>query len=214
MAATLSPFGMRPINLIGGQAFSGGTVREYLLPSNVALAYYTGALMKLDTNGVITPWSSTAPVAPVWTGTATAGSAGIVGICAGVRYVSIDTKQPLHAQYLPTGAVTAGYTDVWIKVWDDPDQLYTIQCDTAVGSKTNGARGAIGQNVQMKTFTGSATTGLSNMVADTGSNWGSTASTATLPLRIVDIATPNDTYPELIVKFNLGVHSYYNSLAI
>jgi hypothetical protein len=27
MASVLSPFGLRPINLIGGQAFNGGVIR-------------------------------------------------------------------------------------------------------------------------------------------------------------------------------------------
>jgi hypothetical protein len=213
MANVASPFGLKPINLIGGQHFNGGTIREYKLPSNVAAAYYTGAVIYMNTNGVPTPASAT-PVAPKYTATSADGTAGILGVCVGVRYVSPDTKQPLFAQYLPSGAITAGYSDVWIRVNDDPDQLYSIQADTAVGSKTNGARGAIGQNAALKTFTGSATTGLSNTVLDTGSNWGSCASTTTLAMRIVDIITPDETYPEVLVKFNFGVHSYYNPLGV
>jgi hypothetical protein len=213
MANVASPFGLKPINLIGGQAFNGGVIREYKLPSNVAAAYYTGAVMYMNTNGVPTPISAT-PVAPKYTATSADGTAGILGVCMGVRYVSPDTKQPLYAQYLPSGAITAGYTDVYIRVCDDPDQLYSIQADTAVGSKTNGALGAIGQNAPLKTFSGSAATGLATTVLDTGTNWGTCASTTTLAMRIVDIITPDDTYPEVLVKFNHGVHSYYNPLGV
>lgn len=213
MANVASPFGLKPINLIGGQAFNGGVIREYKLPSNVAAAYYTGAVMYMNTNGVPTPISAT-PVAPKYTATSADGTAGILGVCMGVRYVSPDTKQPLYAQYLPSGAITAGYTDVYIRVCDDPDQLYSIQADTAVGSKTNGALGAIGQNAPLKTFSGNAATGLATTVLDTGTNWGTCASTTTLAMRIVDIITPDDTYPEVLVKFNHGVHSYYNPLGV
>jgi hypothetical protein len=213
MANVASPFGLKPINLIGGQAFNGGVIREYKLPSNVAAAYYTGAVMYMNTNGVPTPIAAT-PVAPKYTATSADGTAGILGVCMGVRYVSPDTKQPLYAQYLPSGAITAGYTDVYIRVCDDPDQLYSIQADTAVGSKTNGALGAIGQNAPLKTFSGNAATGLATTVLDTGTNWGTCASTTTLAMRIVDIITPDDTYPEVLVKFNHGVHSYYNPLGV
>lgn len=213
MAATASPFGLRPLNLIGGQPYNGGAIREFKLPSNVASAYYTGQVIYLATNGVPTPVASS-PVAQDLQATSVAGTAGVIGVMVGCRYFDPVLKYWLHGQYLPTGAITAGYTDVWIKVNDDPNQLYLIQADTAVGSKTNGARGAIGQNAAIKTFTGSATTGLSNTVLDTGSNWGSCAATTTLGFRIVDIHTPDDTYPEVIVKFNQGCHSYVNALGV
>ena len=213
MAATQTPFGLKPVNLIGGQAFNGGTIREYKLNANVASAYYTGAIMFMDATGLVKPIAAT-PVAPEYAATSTAGTAGILGVCVGVRYVSPATNQSLYAQYLPSGAITAGYTDVYIRINDDPDQLYSIQADTAVGSRTYGAIGTIGQNAAVKTFTGNNTTGLSQTALDTGSNWGSCAATTTLAMRIVDIITPTDTYPEVLVKFNFGVHSYMNPLGV
>ena len=212
MASTLTPFGLKPVNLIGGQSFNGGTIREYKLNANVAAAYYSGAVMYM-TSGLVTPISAT-PVAPEYAATSTPGTAGILGVCVGVRYVSPATGQNLYAQYLPSGAISAGYSEVYIRVNDDPDQLYSIQANTAVGSKTYGALGAIGQNAALATFTGNATTGLSQTALDTGSNWGSCASTTTLAMRIVDIITPTDTYPEVLVKFNFGVHSYYNPVGV
>jgi hypothetical protein len=213
MAATASPFGLKPVQLIGGQTFNGGVIREFKLPSNVAAAYYTGAVIYMNTNGVPTPISAT-PVAPKYTATSADGTAGILGVCVGVRFVNPATNQPLYSQTLPSGAITAGYTDVYIRVCDDPDQLYSIQAATVIGSKTNGALGAIGQNAALTGFSGSATTGLANTALDTGSNWGSCASTTTLAMRIVDIITPNDAYPEVLVKFNHGVHSYVNPLGV
>lgn len=213
MAATASPFGLKPVQLIGGQTFNGGVIREFRLPSNVATAYFTGSVIYMNTNGVPTPISAT-PVAPKYTATSSDGTAGILGVCVGVRFVNPATNQPLYAQTLPANAITAGYTDVFIRVCDDPDQLYSIQAATVVGSKTNGALGAIGQNAALSGFSGSATTGLANTALDTGSNWGSCASTTTLAMRIVDIITPSDAYPEVLVKFNHGVHSYVNPLGV
>lgn len=213
MAATASPFGLKPVQLIGGQTFNGGVIREFRLPSNVATAYFTGSVIYMNTNGVPTPISAT-PVAPKYTATSSDGTAGILGVCVGVRFVNPATNQPLYSQTLPANAITAGYTDVFIRVCDDPDQLYSIQAATVVGSKTNGALGAIGQNAALSGFSGSATTGLANTALDTGSNWGSCASTTTLAMRIVDIITPSDAYPEVLVKFNHGVHSYVNPLGV
>ena len=49
-----------------------------------------------------------------------------------------------------------------------------------------------------------------------GANGGSLAATSTLAMRIVDVVrgTESDTYPEFLVKFNVGVHSYTNSLGV
>jgi hypothetical protein len=33
-------------------------------------------------------------------------------------------------------------------------------------------------------------------------------------MRIVDILTPDDAYPEVLVKFNQGVHSYYSATGV
>jgi hypothetical protein len=205
MASTVSPFGLKPVNLIGGQSFNGGTIREYLLPSNVAAAYYTGSVIYMNTNGVPTAITAT-PVA----GT----TAGVLGVMVGVRYTDPTLKYTLFSQTLVSGAYTAGYRDIYIRVCDDPDQLYSIQAATVIGSKTNGARGAIGQNAAVSAFSGSATTGLADTALLTGTNWGSCASTNTLAMRIVDIITPDDTYPEVLVKFNQGVHSYLFSTGV
>lgn len=212
MASTQSGFGLRPYNLVGGQHYSGGSIREIYLPSDVA-AFYFGCVVYLNTASVITPIGSS-PTAPKIPSTSADATAGVLGVCVGVRYVDPILKYSMHSQYLPANATTAGYTDIWIKVCDDPNQLYMIQADTAVGTKPNGARGAIGQNGALKTFTGTASTTLSNTVLDTGSNWGSLAATSTLAMRVVDVVTPNDTYPELIVKFNAGLHAYNNPLGI
>lgn len=216
MASTASPFGLKPVNLIGSQSFNGGVIREFKLPSNVAAAYYTGSVIYMAANGVPTPVASS-PVGPRYTTTAADGTSGVLGVCVGVRYVNPATLQPLYSQYLPSGAITAGYSDVWIRVCDDPDQLYSIQADSLVGSKTNGARGAIGQNGALTGFSGSATTGLANTALLCGSNWGSLVSnSATQPLamRIIDIITPDDSYPEILVKFNQGVHGYQNPIGV
>lgn len=202
MAATSTPYGLKPVNLIGGQHFNGGVIREFALPTNVATAFYTGSVVALDNDGVPAILSATP------TGGTTVG---IVGVCVGVSYVDPNLKYQVFAQYLPANAITGGYTNVTIHVNDDPDQLYQIQANAAFGTLTNGAVGAIGKNAALAGFSGNATTGLANTALKIDANGGSLAKTNTLAMRVVDVvaATANDAYPDLIVKFNQGVHSYY-----
>lgn len=219
MANTASPYGLKPINLIGGQAFNGGTAREYKIAADTT-AIYVGALIQLSSAGLPAVVAST-PSGLKVPATAADATAGIVGVCTGVRFVNPTTKQAIWAQTLPANATTAGYTDIWVQVNDDYDQLYQIQGSAALGtfnSGTNGSGwpGAIGKNAALGNFGGSATTGLSTMNLVVGTNGASLAATSTLAMRIVDVVrgTESDTYPEFVVKFNVGVHSYSNSLGV
>jgi hypothetical protein len=201
MASTSTPYGLRPINLIGGQVFAGA-FREYKLSTNNTNAMYNGDVIQLTSAGNPQPL----------TATPTAGTtAGIVGVCVGVRYVTPGLQQPQFAQFCPAGAISAGYTDVYIRVVEDPDALFQIQGSAAFGTLTNGAFGAVGKNAALGNFGGSTSTGNSSINLVVGANGGSLANTATLAMRVVDVVeeTLNDSYPDLIVKFNFGTHSYY-----
>jgi hypothetical protein len=211
MANVASPYGLRPINLIGGQPFAG-QFREYKMASNVSTAVYYGDVVALSAAGVPSSLAAT-PVA----GT----TAGIVGVCVGVRYTMPGTKQPMYAQFLPANAVTAGYTDIFIRVADDPDQLFQIQGSAALGTFNSGTSGsgwpgAVGKNAAIGNFGGSTTSGNSSVNLVVGTNGASLANSATLAVRVVDMVegTESDSYPEFIVKFNQGVHSYYFSTGV
>ena len=59
MAATSTPYGLKPINLIGGQAFNGGVIREFVLSDENTYAFYTGAVIQLDSVGNAYEWTRT-----------------------------------------------------------------------------------------------------------------------------------------------------------
>jgi len=142
--------------------------------------------------------------------------AGILGVCLGVQYTDPTLGYSLWGQYLPANALNNGYSNVLIRVCDDPDQLYQIQGTAAFGTLTNGPAGAVGKNAALSGFSGSATTGLATTALAVGTNGASLAATSTLAMRIVDVvsASATDAYPDIIVKFNMGVHSYTNSLGV
>lgn len=222
MASSSSPYGLRPINLIGGQHFSGGAMREYKVAADTT-AFYMGDIIELSSAGLPARRTATpvAAVLPASAGNATAGTVGIVGVCVGVRYVNPVNKQSMWGQYLPANATTAGYTDIWVMVNDDYDQLYQIQGNAALGtfnSGTNGSGwpGAIGKNAAVAFGTPSATYGLSDITLKIDTNGGSLATTSSLAMRVVDVVrgTESDAYPEFVVKFNWGLHGYTNPLGV
>ena len=219
MASVASPFGLRPINLIGGQAFNGGVIREYKVASNNSAAIFNGDLVVLSSAGLPSAVGSS-PVA-IDIPNAANGTAGIVGVCVGARYVD-STGIVQYRQFLPANAITAGFTEVYVRVMDDPDALFQIQGTAALGTFNSGTDGsgwpgAIGKNAALGFGTaGSTTTGNSGVNLVVGANGSSLATTTTLAVRIVDVVdgTQTDDYPEFIVKLNVGVHSYNNPLGV
>ena len=207
MASIASPYGLKPINLIGGQTYAGST-RDIRLSTNNTAAIYNGDVIQLSAAGNPAALSATP----------TAGTtAGIVGVCLGVRYTNPATRQANWAQFLPANAITSGYTDVFIIVADDPDIVFQIQGTTAFGTLTNGANGSIGKNAALGFGTaGSTTTGNSGVNLVVGTNGASLASTNTLAMRVVGVVqgTELEAFPEILVKFNQGVHSYYFSTGV
>ena len=213
MATVSSPYGLKPISMIGGQSFTGGTIREYLMTTNNSAAIYNGDLVQLGAAAAGQP--------TVVSSTPTTSSVGIVGVCVGVRYQLAGQQlgYPLFAQYLPANAVTAGYTNIFIRVVEDPDQLYQVQ---SLGSINYGS---IGKTIALANFsagtsssTGNTTSGNSVVALSA-----TVANTSALACKIVDLvnssstfggnfpSNPGDAYTDCIVKLNFGVHSYYQS---
>lgn len=188
MAATASPYGLRPVNLIGGQSFNGGVAREVPMTVNSATAIYTGDVILIGATSAGQPTAAAATV------TTTTG--GVLGVCVGVSYVDPVLKYQVYGQTLPANAVNSGYTNIKIMVNDDKDQLYQIQGAGSIAATTRGYQAALGN------FGGNAATGLStvNLVAP--------ARTATLAVRVVDFVDAGSAFTDVIVKFNTGVHMY------
>lgn len=224
MSTVATGYGLKPLNLIGGQSYNGGVIREYKVTANNAAAIFNGDLVVLSSAGQPSAVTSTSPVAIKIPATSADATAGIIGVCVGARYVNAATKQPIWLNYLPANSVTNSVsgTEVWIQVMDDPDALFQIKGSAALGTFNSGTSGsgwpgAIGKNAAIGFGSGGSTaTGVSSLVLTVGSNGGSLAATSTLALRIVDLVhdTESDAYPEFIVKLNVGVHSYYNSLGV
>jgi hypothetical protein len=163
-----APYGLKPVNLIGGQVFAGST-RSLPVPYGYGTNIFYGDFVQLN-RGFINRLS------------VTAGSSTIfpVGIFLGVTYTNPTTKQKLFSQYWPASTLAG---DAMAVICDDPDTVFkSVICSSGVvvGSA---ASCMVGQNMQMLNNTGNANTGNSaNAVAGLTAT---AATTATFPVRIV-----------------------------
>jgi hypothetical protein len=179
------PYGLQPINLIGGQVFAGST-RQLKIASGYPANIFAGDVVKLVSTGVIEKDTGTITATPV-------------GVFVGCQFTNPSTKQIQFQQYWPTGTVAA---DAVAFVLDDPDVLFKV---AAVSSGTTIAfygQTVIGTNVSLVQNSGSTTTGNSAVAID-GS---SAAVTASLPIRIIagvpDSANASGNFCEFICKWN------------
>ena len=220
MAATASPFGLKPTNMIGGAPYNGGAIRHYHEKANNSAAIFNGDLVVLSAAGLPAAVSST-PTANELAATSANGTPGIVGVMVGARYIDDNGVQQFR-QFLPANATTSGFTEIKIMVNEDPRQLFKIQGNAALGTFNSGTggsgfAGAVGKNCSLDFSTsGSTSTGNSGVSLKIDTNGGTLAATETLAMRVIDVVegTEGDNFPEFIVKFNVGVHAYDNSLGV
>jgi hypothetical protein len=167
-----APYGLKPINLIGGQVFAGST-RNY----NIAYGYNTSIFygdLVYQTGGFIGRTTLTS--------NSFASGKIPVGVFLGCVYTSPLTKQKLFTQYWPAGTLAG---DAVAIVADDPDTLFKIAVVSSGTTIASAATSIIGYNLQLVDNTGSTATGNSAMAA-----LGLTASpatTSTFPLRVIDV---------------------------
>ena len=212
MSTVASPYGLRPVGTVGGNAaYTGGTARAFRLTADNTVAIYANGPVTMAAGAVNGIGAS---------GTAGTPSVNIaLGVCTGIQYTDPVMKYTLFAQYLPVNSITAGYTNIIVFVNDDPDALFQIQGAGPVTATLAQAQAKIGWNAALTfasaTVPGNATTGLSSVSLTAPAN------TDNLMMRVVDIVnqssisggypqSPIDTYPEYIVKWNFGAHIYHN----
>jgi hypothetical protein len=164
-----APYGLQPINLLGGQVFAGST-RMYPIQYGYATDIFYGDFVVLS-RGFATR-------ASVSTGT---GLNQTVGIFLGCTYTNPTTKQKLFSQYWPA-STAAGDCQAYIS--DDPDAVFKAVVCSSGTTVASSALAMVGCNVSAINNTGSTTTGNSANAVLAPS---ATPVTTTLPLRVVGV---------------------------
>jgi len=194
-----APYGLKPVNLIGGQVFAGST-RLMEIANGYATSIFYGDLVKRVAAGTIEKD----------TGTATATPAGVF---LGVSFTNSSTGQVQQQQFYPASQSIKSGTKIFAVVADDPDTLFQVAVVSGTTTISGVGISAIGNNGTLVQNAGSSTTGNSAVAL-----LDSTAVTATLPIRIIDVVrdteTTADNFPEVIVKINATMHQYNNATGV
>ncbi len=176
------PYGFKPLNLIGGQVFSGST-------RNIPIQYGFGTnIFYGDVVGIARGFITRTTVTTGGSSTTGAAGNGIIGIFLGCSYTNPVTKQKTFSQYWPANTLAG---DAVAIVTDDPDTIFKSAVVTSQGGTTIGsaATAMIGLNIAGSDLSGSINNGDSyNAVLAS-----SAANTGTLPFRIVDLARDSAT---------------------
>ena len=109
------PYGLQPVNLIGGQVFAGAT-RYRRIASGYATAIFYGDLVKMDTDGTVVLANETT----------TGPSTGFAGVFLGCTYTDPTSKQLRFQQYYPGGITAPTGTYINAIIADDPDTLFKM----------------------------------------------------------------------------------------
>ena len=165
-----APYGLKPVNLIGGQVFAGSTREfpiQYGYGTNIFYGDFVTIVRGLATRGAVT----------------TATSSATSGIFLGCNYTNPITKQKMFSQYWPAGTLAG---DAQAILTDDPDTVFKAAVVTAQGGSTIGSANIalIGQNVDASNLAGNVNTGnSSNGVVQKAATPALTAA----PLRVIDV---------------------------
>jgi hypothetical protein len=212
------PYGLKPINLIGGQVFAGSTRQRRIDSSASSIGF--GDPLKFASDGTVV----------VTTETTTPPDAGFAGVFLGCTFVSTVTGQPTFSQAWISGTAVKSGTYVTAYVADDPNTLFKavgVSASLVVSTTGGFVYSDIGTNVSLVANTLNTTTNDSQQGLLTSSS----AVTRSLPVRIVDVVEETSFissgtvyYPEVIVKFNapyltsvsliVGGHAYNTPLGI
>ena len=129
-----APYGLKPVNLIGGQVFSGST-RSLPIQYGYGTNIFYGDFVVLS-RGFITR-------AAVSTGTAVNQ---VTGIFLGVTFTNPLTKQKQFSQFWPASTLAG---DAQAVVCDDPDTVFKAVVASSGTTIASGAFALIGTNLSM-----------------------------------------------------------------
>lgn len=192
-----APYGLIPVNLIGGQVFAGAT-RQIPINSGSSTSIYYGDVVKLGSDGTLSKDTGTDAATPV-------------GVFLGCSYTDA-TFGKVFRQYFPANTSAA---DIMAYVEDDFDALFKVAVVSSGTTISYVNRTNVGNNAVLVQNAGSTVNGNSKIAVSS-----TTATTSTWPVRIIDVVPETaiagypGSYTEVIVKWNAGMHQYTNPTGV
>ena len=162
-----APYGLKPINLIGGQVFAGST-RDYSIQYGFASNIFYGDLVNIVRGSIVKN-----------TDTTDSTGNGLVGVFLGCEYANPTTKQTQFAQFWPAGTAATGRAIVC----EDPDTVFKVVMCSATTVIASASTAMLGQNFGLIQNAGNVNTGNSAVAA----LYSSSTTGADLALRAVGL---------------------------
>lgn len=197
-----APYGFRPVNLLGGQVFSGST-RQMAIASAHATNIYFGDIVIMSSNGCIN------------NATLTDSAVQVAGIFMGCSYIN-SSSQRVFGQYYPATITqtvdSANGTVAYIA--DDPDLVMKVAIVSGTTTISGNIRsGLVGGTAAWVANAGSTITGDSKQAI-----LSTTGTATTLPLKVIDVVpdTTNSSgsFTEVLVTWTGLVHMYRGAAGI
>jgi hypothetical protein len=191
------PYGLIPINLIGGQVFASAT-RSIPITSNSATSIFFGDVVKLNSSGTLDKDAGTNAATPV-------------GVFLGCSYTD-PTFGKTFRQFYTANTVAS---DIVAFVQDDPDALYKVAVVSSGTTISFVTRANVGENAVLVQNAGNTTNGDSRVAISS-----TTGTTSTFPIRIIDVIAETaragnpGSFTEVVVKWNQGMHPYLNPTGV
>ena len=191
------PYGLIPINLIGGQVFASAT-RSIPITSNSATSIFFGDVVKLNSSGTLDKDAGTNAATPV-------------GVFLGCSYTD-PTFGKTFRQFYAANTVAS---DIVAFVQDDPDALYKVAVVSSGTTISFVTRANVGENAVLVQNSGNTTNGDSRVAISS-----TTGTTSTFPIRIIDVIAETaragnpGSFTEVVVKWNQGMHPYLNPTGV
>lgn len=209
MASVAAVYGMLPAKRLGSGPENHG-VRHIAIASGYATSVFYGDVVRIASGTLAKE-----------TGTATVTATGVVGVFLGCYYTDATYGKTFRQHWTASTAAA----DAFAIVADDPFQLFSVALVSSGTTIAGTARASLmGKNAALVQNAGSTTTGKSGVAAS------GVATTATLPLRIVDVVPGTEdssgNFTAVYVKWNAaslaegtpntyaGGHCYMNSLGV
>ena len=194
MSSTATPFGARPVGTVVGSPYQG-KVTHYKIKNAYGTSIFYGDLVK---------WGDDNPNTTIQKDTGTTALTPI-GVFLGCAYTD-----PSTGQFTPNQMFTASIAadDIVAYVATDPFVLMQMQCNGSADQDD------LGKNCNIVQTAGSTAIGTSKNTVGIST----AATTATLPLKIVDFvdgpdSEVGDAYTDVLVMFNVG-HQLLNTTGI
>ena len=114
MANKDAAFGMKPVKMIGGAPYTGGTSR-YRIAANYGTSIFQGDMVAQVTGGTVEVHAD-------------GGTVPIVGVFNGCEYTDPTTGEQKYSNYYPA---STNASDIIAFIIDDPNVVFEVQADAA-----------------------------------------------------------------------------------